>query len=92
MSSIGLFDVKGLTAPDPEFCIGSPLFRMVSIKLNRKYYKGRRFVILTSADNIKKDIYIKDVVLDGKENPGLMIPFREVVNGGKMKIKLSQDL
>ena len=91
MSSIGLFDVKGLTAPDPEFCIGSPLFRKVSIKLNKKYYKGRRFVILTSADNIKKDIYIKDVVLDGKENPDLMIPFREVVNGGKMKIKLSQD-
>ena len=89
MSSIGLFDVKGLTAPEPEFCIGSPLFKKVSVKLNRDYYKGRRFTILTSADDIKNDIYIKDVSLNGKTNHGFMVPFSEVVKGGKLRISLS---
>ncbi len=91
MSSIGLFDVKGLTAPDPEFCIGSPLFKKVSVKLNRDYYKGRRFTILTSADDIKNDIYIKDVSLNGKRNKDFMVPFSEVVKGGKLRISLSDD-
>ncbi|MBP5486169.1 MAG: GH92 family glycosyl hydrolase [Bacteroidales bacterium] len=91
MSSIGLFDVKGLTAPDPEFCIGSPLFKKVSVKLNRNYYKGRRFTILASADDIKKDIYIKDASLNGKSNKDFMVPFSEVVKGGKLRISLSDD-
>ena len=89
MSSIGLFDVKGLTAPDPEFCIGSPLFRKVSIKLDRNYYRGRRFVILTKADDIKEDIYIQDVSLNGRNTQRFMLPFSEVVKGGKMRIRLS---
>ncbi|MET0242715.1 MAG: GH92 family glycosyl hydrolase, partial [Flavitalea sp.] len=36
ISSIGLFDVKGLTDINPSFGIGSPLFDKVTIKLNQK--------------------------------------------------------
>ncbi len=41
MSSLGLFDVKGLTEINPQFQIGAPLFDKVTIRLNRKYYKGK---------------------------------------------------
>jgi len=47
ISSIGLFDVKGLTDIHSTFGIGSPLFDKVTIKLNKKYYKGKQFVIET---------------------------------------------
>ena len=34
MASMGLFDVKGLTAPDPSFQLCSPLFDKITISLN----------------------------------------------------------
>lgn len=42
MSSIGLFDVKGLTEINPKFQIGSPLFDKVVIKLNKSIIKEIR--------------------------------------------------
>ncbi len=48
MSAIGLFDVKGLTSPDPAFQVGSPLFDKVVISLNPDYYTGCEFVIETA--------------------------------------------
>ena len=35
MSSIGLFDVKGLTAENPSFQVGSPLFDRIEIQQSR---------------------------------------------------------
>ena len=88
MSSIGLFDVKGLTAADPSFGIGSPLFDEVTVKLNRKYFKGRKFKIV-ARNNSKQDVYVRDIRLNGRPLDSTHLPFRDFSEGGKMKLDLS---
>ncbi|WP_215223974.1 GH92 family glycosyl hydrolase [Echinicola shivajiensis] len=88
MSSIGLFDVKGLTEIDPKFQIGSPLFDKVTIKLNQDYFKGKRFVIETK-NNSKDNIYIQGVELNGKKLDTYSLPFSDVTKGGKLKLGLT---
>lgn len=87
MSSIGLFDVKGLTEIDPKFQVGSPLFDKVTIKLNKQYYKGKTFTIETK-NNSESNLYIQSVALNGKKSASCFVPFQKVVDGGKMVIEL----
>jgi predicted alpha-1,2-mannosidase len=87
MAGIGLFDVKGLTDLKPAFGIGSPLFDKVTISLNNKYYSGKQFVIETE-NNRPENIYIGSMSVNGNALTKTFIPFAEVVNGGKMVIKL----
>ena len=88
MAAMGLFDVKGLTAPDPSFQVGSPLFDKVTIKLNRDYYPGREFVIETLG-NTPENLYIQSLELDGKPLDTIQLPFADVVDGGTLKVNLS---
>lgn len=88
ISSIGLFDVRGLTSPDPSFQIGSPLFDKVTIKLNKDYYTGDKFVIETR-NNSKENVYINSMTLNGQEYSTVQLPFSEVVKGGKLDLELS---
>lgn len=84
MASIGLFDVKGLTDINPSFQIGSPLFDKTTITLP----DNKQFVI-NSTDNSDENIYIKDVVVNGKKDSSLTIPYSDVMKGGEMTIKLN---
>lgn len=88
ISSIGLFDVHGLTAPEPEFAIGSPLFDKVTIRLNQDYYPGKEFVI-TAAGNSKKNIYRSMPLLNGKKTNG-RLKFADFVKGGELKMKMKK--
>lgn len=90
MASMGLFDAKGLTAPDPSFQIGSPLFDKVTIRLNPDYYKGRKFVIETTG-NTPENCYIGSIELDGKPWNSVQLPFAEVVRGGRLKVNLAPE-
>ena len=87
MAGIGLFDVKGLTAIMPEFGIGSPLFDKVTISLNEKYYPGKQFIIETE-NNSEDNIYIESMSLNGKSLNETFLPFSDVVNGGKITVKM----
>lgn len=90
MSSIGLFDVKGLTSINPKFQVGSPLFDKVTIKLNSDYYKGKTFTIKTK-NNSASNIYIQSIGLKGKEVKSVFVPFEQVVSGGELVIKLGNE-
>ncbi|WP_423738119.1 GH92 family glycosyl hydrolase [Chitinophaga caseinilytica] len=90
ISSIGLFDVKGLTDTAPAFGIGSPLFDKVTIKLNNRYYKGREFVIETK-DNSNTNAYIQQLRLNGKPLHDTHIPFKTVVNGGRLTLDMGSE-
>lgn len=60
MSALGLFDVKGLTEIDPKFQIGAPLFDKVTVRLNKDYYPGEKFVIEAKKQAVG-DCYLQDI-------------------------------
>lgn len=90
LASIGLFAVDGLTSPEPEFSIGSPIFDKVTIKLNSNYFKGEEFVI-TAKNNSKKNIYVKSSkLINGKKSKAGSIKFSDVTNGGTLNLTMSK--
>ena len=90
MAGIGLFAVDGLTSPEPEFSIGSPIFDKVTIKLNPDYFKGKEFVI-TAKNNSKKNIYVRpSKLINGKKSKAGSIKFSDVTNGGTLNLTMSK--
>ncbi|TJZ51753.1 glycoside hydrolase family 92 protein [Sphingobacterium olei] len=90
MAGMGLFDVKGLTQINPEFQIGSPLFDRIEVKLNKKYYKGDKFVI-EARNNAPENMYVQSLNINGKAQQSVAIPFQDVVNGGILKIEMGTE-
>ena len=88
ISSIGLFDITGLSAADPSFSVGSPLFDKITIQLNDTYYKGDSFVI-EAKNNSKENTYVRKRLLNGEELDGLRIPFSTVTSGGRLELEMS---
>ncbi len=84
MSSIGLFDVKGLTDINPSFQIGSPLFDKVTIKQSDK---TKTFVIDVK-NNSKSNIYLQEVKLNENNLKELSIDLDAIRNGGILKMKV----
>lgn len=87
MSALGLFDVKGLTEIDPKFQIGAPLFDKVTVRLNKDYYPGEKFVIEAKKQAIG-DCYLQDISLNNRPQDTVQLPFSEVVKGGKLVLGL----
>ena len=89
MAGIGLFAVDGLTSPEPSFSIGSPIFDKVTIKLDKQYYGGDKFVI-TAKNNSKQNVYVKPAkLINGKKTTAGSIKFSDVVKGGTLNLTMS---
>ena len=89
ISSLGLFDVKGLTEINNEMGIGSPLFNRVKIKLNKKYYTGDAFVIETK-ENSKGNLYIQSMELNKQALHRPFIKWADITKGGTLVVKLGE--
>lgn len=89
MSSIGLFDVKGLTDINPSFQIGSPLFDKVTINLPKELNRGK--FVIDVANNSKENIYLQQANLNGKPLNQLSLPLQQIVNGGTLKLKVGKS-
>ena len=87
LSALGLFDVKGLTEIDPKFQIGAPLFDKVTVRLNKDYYPGEKFVIEAKKQAVG-DCYLQDISLNNRPQDTVQLPFSEVVKGGKLVLGL----
>ena len=86
-SSIGMFDVKGLTAQEPAFGLGSPLFNKITIRLNKDYYPGKQFVIQVK-NNSKDNIYVQEYKLNGDVLNSTYLPFATFAKGGKLEVTM----
>lgn len=84
LSSIGLFDVKGLTGPDPSFLIGAPLFESVRIKLPEGVRK-KEFLIKVSQQD-PDHVYIQSGKFNGLNLKELSIRFEDFVKGGVLEL------
>lgn len=89
ISSIGLFDVKGLAEAAPELGIGSPLFNRITIRLSDRYYKGGTFTIETRHGG-GENIYVQSLSLNGKKLDEPFVPFKKVVEGGKLVLEMGK--
>lgn len=87
ISSLGLFDIKGLTDTEPSFALGSPLFDKITIQLNEHYYKGKSFVIETKENN-DTNTYVQRFVLNGRPLTVPRIPFRTIATGGRLEMDM----
>jgi len=90
ISSLGLFDMKGLTDQAPSFALGSPLFDKITIRLNDRYYKGKEFVI-EARNNSKQNDYVQSMNLNGKPLTDTRIPFSEIVQGGRLVLEMGNQ-
>jgi len=86
MSSIGLFDVKGLTDINPSFQIGSPLFDKVTIKQSGK--SGNKNFVIDVKNNSKSNVYLQEVKLDNRNLEKLLIDLKDIRKGGILKMKV----
>jgi predicted alpha-1,2-mannosidase len=87
ISSIGLFDVKGLTDMKPTMGIGSPLFDRITIRLNPKYAKGKEFIIEAN-NNSSQNGYVQSLNLNGNKLDKPFIDFADIQSGGKLVLQM----
>lgn len=87
ISSIGLFDVKGLTEQKPTLGIGSPLFDRIKIKLHPNNAKGKEFVI-EAANNSSESTFIQSLTLNGKKLKTPFVNLDDILNGGTLHLEM----
>ena len=90
ISSMGLFDVKGLTDSEPSVGLGAPLFDKITIQLNNQYYKGKEFVIEVK-NNTAENPYVQQYTLSGEALHETRIPFSALTEGGYLQIEMGSQ-
>jgi predicted alpha-1,2-mannosidase len=87
MSAMGLFEMDGGAATEPTYEISSPIFDKIRIDLDEKYYKGGKFLI-KAKNRSSRNKYIQSAKLNGKPLNKPWFYHRELVNGGKLVLKM----
>jgi predicted alpha-1,2-mannosidase len=84
LGAMGLFDVQGGASVRPAMQLSSPLFDKISIQLNKKYYPGKTFTIITK-QNKADNIYIQSASFNGKKVDQPFLFFDQIVKGGTLE-------
>jgi len=84
-SMMGIYPIS---PGDMNYALVTPSFEEITIYLNQNYYKGKEFNLKTRRD--KKNRHISTVQLNGKTNNSYFINHSQIVNGGKLEIKLGK--
>lgn len=87
LAGMGIFDVRGLTSPNPSFQIGTPLFDTITIALPQNIRK-EKFTIYAKKEG-RSERYAKTAILNGKPLKTLSLPFEELIKGGKLTLQLA---
>lgn len=89
LMAIGLFDVQGCVGDSPELEITSPIFDKMTLKFPSisNSDKTTRFEIITKREN-NDDVYIQNVILNGKSWNHFSFPVTEFFKGGRLEIEL----
>lgn len=90
MASMGLFDVQGGAALNPQFQIGSPIFDRVTISLNPRYYKGKQLVIET-INNAPDNYYVRTAKFNGNAVNDYSVDRKLLMEGGVLQLEMTPD-
>lgn len=90
LMAIGLFSINGGSAINPSYEITSPIFDEVTIRLDRDYYDGDTFRIVTHG-NSAENCYITRATLNGKEHNSFLLPHEAFARGGVLELWLGPE-
>lgn len=90
LSSMGIFDVKGLAESDAQFAIGSPVFDEITVQLDPTYYSGQSFTIKCKGNSATMP-YVQGATWNGKPVQNLHIPFKQIVSGGELELTMGTE-
>lgn len=90
MMAIGLFEMDGGCSQKPIYEIGSPLFRRIVVHLDRKYYRGRQFVI-EARNQSSENVYIQSATLNGKPLNKPWVYHNDVVEGAMLVLNMGPE-
>ncbi len=84
---MGLFSTNGGVSEKPFYEISSPVFKKITIHLNQKYYKGKKFVI-EAGNNSPKNIYVQSARLNGAALNQPWFFHETLVKGGRLVLQM----
>jgi len=87
MSAMGLFQVDGGCRVKPIYEITSPLFDRAVLHLDRRYYKGKTFVV-EARNNSKTNVYIQSATWNGRAVNRCWLYASEVTGGGTLVLQM----
>lgn len=85
LMAIGLFSLTGTVSLDPVYDITSPVFDEITINLDKTYYTGEKFVIITY-NNSDMNCYIQRATFNGKPLNQFWIKHSDFVKGGLLEL------
>ncbi len=87
---MGLFSMRGGTAIEPSYDLGSPIFNKITIHLNENYYPGKQFVI-EAKNTSSKNVYVKSAELNGTTLTKPIFYHKDLVKGGKLVLEMDDE-
>lgn len=87
LAAMGLFDVQGGTNKQPTMQIGSPVFDKITIHLNKKYYSGDDFTLITR-HNSDSTRYVQRVRFNGEQLNKCYLPLSKIQEGGVLELEM----
>jgi predicted alpha-1,2-mannosidase len=90
LASMGLFDISGGCAANPQLYVHTPLFSKITIHLNKDYYKSEKFTIITKNFS-EKNIYIKSAKLNGNTLKDLHFDYDKINANSTLLLELGNS-
>jgi predicted alpha-1,2-mannosidase len=90
MSAMGLFEMDGGASTDPVYELSGPIFRKITIDLDKRYYKGSTLVIEAKGSS-SGNRYIQSVTFNGKEINNFWIRHSDLTSGGKLVFEMGDE-
>ncbi|MFE7330910.1 glycoside hydrolase domain-containing protein [Streptomyces sp. NPDC057565] len=85
LMAMGLFEVTGGSLQRPIYDITSPVFDKVTIGLNRDYYSGKQFRIVTHNNSVA-NMYIQRATLNGRKLDNAWFYHDQLTEGGTLEL------
>ncbi|MBN2883480.1 MAG: glycoside hydrolase family 92 protein, partial [Clostridia bacterium] len=87
--ALGLFDIKGGAYENPVYEIGSPIFDEIHIKLDDEYFSGKTLSIIAKG-NSDENAVVRKIKFNSNDIEGFVIPHDDIINGGKIELKMEK--
>jgi predicted alpha-1,2-mannosidase len=89
LMKLGLFQMNAGTEENPLYELGSPIFDKAVIRLHPDYYPGKT-VTIWAENNGPDRYYIQRKSFNGKPETGIGIRHQDLVNGGVLRLQMSE--